>query len=106
QYPQNDATRAFFRGEGNQRFAYRFAGTDFSLRIQADQILPEVAASETASYHLADNELAIDAEFELDIREAPLRELLIEVPKGYSIARILAAGMSDYFLTEPPGSSN
>src|SRR5439155_24050591 len=51
--------------------------------------------------HLADNELAIDARLELDIREAPLRELLLHVPKGYALARLNAPGATDYFLREP-----
>jgi len=90
-----------FRTAGSQRFVYRFPGGDFALRIQADQILPELAVSQVLAYHLAENALALDAEIELDIREAPLRELLLQVPKGYAIARLNAPGMSDYFLREP-----
>ena len=86
---------------GSQRFAYRFSGADFALRIQADQILPELSVSQVLAYHLGENELAIDGEIELDIREAPLRELLLRVPKGYAIARLNASGLSDYFLREP-----
>jgi hypothetical protein len=106
QFPETDATKAAFRVEGNQRFAYRFAGADFALRIQADQILPELAVSESLAYRVAENELTLDAELELDIREAPLRELLIEVPKGFAVAKLNAAGLSDYFLTEPAGAPN
>ena len=104
QFPDTDATRAAFRVEGNQRFAYRFAGADFALRIQADQILPELAVSELLAYRVGENELTLDAELELDIREAPLRELLIGVPKGFAVARLNAAGLSDYFLSEPAGA--
>ena len=104
QFPDTDATRAAFRVEGNQRFAYRFAGADFALRIQADQILPELAVSELLAYRVGENELTLEAELELDIREAPLRELLIGVPKGYAVARLNAAGLSDYFLSEPAGA--
>ncbi len=100
QFPESDATRAAFRAEGNQRFAYRFAGADFALRIQADQILPELAVSEVLAYHHGENELALEAEIELDIREAPLRELLLRVPKGYAVARLNASSLSDYFLTD------
>ena len=53
------------------------------------------------AYNLGETELTIDAELELDIREAPLREVLIQVPRGYAISRLNAAGMSDYFLREP-----
>src|SRR5438128_7114588 len=101
QFPESDATRTLLRAGGSQRFAYRFSGADFALRIQADQILPELTVSQVLGYHLGDNELAIDAEIELDIREAPLRDLLLHVPKGYAIARLNASGVSDYFVREP-----
>jgi hypothetical protein len=106
QFPESDATRALFREAGNQRFVYRFSSADCALRIQADQILPEVSVSQVLAYNYGGNELAIDDELELDIREAPLRELLLNVPKGYAIAKLTAPGLSDYFLSEPPGQDN
>ncbi len=106
QFPETDTTKALFHGGGAQRFAYRFSGGDFALRIQADQILPELTVSQVLAYHLGENELAIDAEIELDVREAPLRELLLSVPKGYAIARLTASGLSDYFVREPEDQTN
>jgi hypothetical protein len=100
QFPESDATRAALRVTGSQRFAYRFSGADFALRIQADQILPELSVSEVLAYHLGESELAIDAEIELDIREAPLRELVLRVPKGYALARLTGSGLTDYFPLE------
>ncbi|MGO8925673.1 MAG: hypothetical protein ACLQU3_02080 [Limisphaerales bacterium] len=100
QFPESDTTRAALRMTGSQRFAYRFSGADFALRIQADQILPELSVSEVVAYHLGENELAIDSEIELDIREAPLRELMLRVPKGYAIARLTGSGLTDYFPLE------
>jgi len=101
QFPESDLTRMLLRTDARQRFVYRFSGTDYAMRIQADNILPEISVSQLIAYHLGETELAIDAEFEIDIREAPLRELLVNVPKGYAIARLSAAGLSDYFLREP-----
>jgi hypothetical protein len=101
QFPETDATKAAFGSSGNQRFAYRFSGGDLALRIQADSIQPEVAVSEVLTYHHGENERAIEAELELDVREAPLRELMLSVPRGYSVVRLNAAGMSDYFLRDP-----
>jgi hypothetical protein len=100
QFPETDATKAAFRAGGSQRFAYRFSGADYALRIQADQVQPELSVSQVFAYHLGENEQAIESEIELDVREAPLRELLIRVPKGYAIARLNASGLSDYFLSE------
>ncbi len=100
QFPESDATKAAFRAGGEQRFAYRFSGADFALRIQADQILPELTVSQVLAYQLGENELSIDAEIELDVREAPLRELLLRVPRGYAVAKLNVAGLSDYFLRD------
>jgi hypothetical protein len=83
---------------GPVRFAFRFSGAGHQLRLQADSIWPEISVSQLAVYHLGETESAIDVELELEVREAPLRELLLRVPQGYGLARLNASGMSDYFL--------
>lgn len=105
QFPESDLTRAVFRAAGSQRFVYRFSGGGFSLQIQADQILPELGVSQVLTYHLGENEHALSADVELDVREAPLRELLLRVPRGYALARLSVPGMADYFLTERPNEA-
>ena len=100
--PEQFPEANIFRATGSQRFAYRFSSADFALKIQADQILPEIGVSQVLAYNLGENELAVDAEIELDIREAPLRELLLNIPKGYAIAKLTASGISDYFTGESP----
>lgn len=105
QFPETDRTKAVFRAPDAQRFAYRFSGGDFELRIQADQILPELTVSQLLAYHHAETELAIDCEIEADVREAPLREMLLRVPKGYVVAKLNAANLSDYFLRDIEGEA-
>ena len=101
QFPQTDATKALVPPQNTQAFAYRFSGADYQLRVQADNILPEIGVSEILTYHLAETELAIQVELELDIREAPLREVQLRVPRGFVIANLAAPGLGDHFLTEP-----
>ena len=103
QFPETDLTRSVLRAGGSQRFAYRFSGADYALRIQADQILPEVAVSELLAYRLDNNELTIDGEIELDIREAPLRDVVLHIPKGYTVTPPAATGLIDFNVTEPEG---
>jgi hypothetical protein len=83
---RSDATNGLLRATGSQRFAYRFSSADFALRIQADQILPEVSVSAGAGVSPGRKRAGGGCEIELDIREAPLRELLLRVPKGYAVA--------------------
>jgi len=105
QFPQTDASKSLLPAQTTQTFAYRFSGGAFRLQVQADNILPELTVSQLLAYHLGETDLAIEAEFELDVREAPLRELNLRVPKGYGVARLNASGLSDYFVTDPPDAA-
>ena len=96
---------ALFSPTGSQFFAYRFSSADFALRINADQIVPAVGVSEVLAYNLGQNELTVDADIELDIRDAPLRELRLNIPKDYAIAELTASGLSDYFTGDVPDSN-
>ena len=100
QFPVNEVTRTRFTAAGTQQFAYRFSGAAFELRMRGDNILPEIGVSALLVYRLGETELAIDAEIELEIREAPLRELILRIPKDYALARLTASGLSDYFVTD------
>ncbi|MGE3312788.1 MAG: hypothetical protein AB7O66_22695 [Limisphaerales bacterium] len=103
QFVGSDAVNAWMPAQASQVFAYRFAGANVRLRAQADNILPELSVSEILTYRFGETDLSVDAEFEIDIREAPLREMLIRTPRGYTLARVEAQGLADHFLTEPAG---
>ena len=57
-FPRATRRRRLSARAGEQRFAYRFSGADFALRIQADQILPELTVSQVLAYHHGENELS------------------------------------------------
>ncbi len=97
-FPQSKEMAELAPPQRSQAFAYRFSGGDFSLGIQAENILPELSISQVLVYHLAETETAIDAELELDIREAPLREFSLRVPADFTVSRLTVAQLSDYSL--------
>ncbi len=106
QFIQSEAVKALLPAPASQVFAYRFAGAGANLRIQADNILPELSVSEVLTYRLGETDLSIDAEFEIDVREAPLRELHVSVPRGYGLAQLNAAGVIDQFLADATEGTN
>jgi len=53
QFPVTESTKAFLPAAGGQRFAFRFSGAEFALRVQADNVLPELSVSQVLAYHLA-----------------------------------------------------
>ena len=79
-----------------QVFVYRFASADYDYRVVADQIAPEVNVSQIATYEIAETDRVINADIELDIHEAPLREWSMEVPADYSVVSVTGNGLADY----------
>ena len=88
-----------FHTTGNQRFAYRFSGADFAMKIQADQILPELGVSQVRLSSRRRNELAVDAEIQLDVHNRS--RIAAASAEGYAIRKLTASGMNDYFVSEP-----
>jgi len=99
QFPQTQALRALAEQAGLQVFAYRFSDGAYELAVQADNILPELSVSELLVYHVGETEAVIEAELELEIREAPLREFTLLIPAGYVVAQLSNAHLGDYFVT-------
>ena len=81
-----------------QVYAYRFPSADYSYGIQADQVMPEVAVTETTVYELAETDRRVFAEVELDIREAPLREWELDIPADHAVAAVTGAAVADYVV--------
>ncbi len=103
-FPKSKELAELPAAQRSQAFAYRFSGGDYALSIQADHILPELSVSQMLIYHLGETETAIEAELELDIREAPLREFYLRVPADFTVSRLNVAQLSNYSLspeTEP-----
>jgi hypothetical protein len=105
QLPKLDPAAGVPPATGRQLFAFRFATPELALQLHADTILPELSVSQVITYHLGETDLAIEADIELDIREAATRELLLRVPKGYAIARLHVPGLADYFVTDAAAST-
>jgi hypothetical protein len=79
-----------------QVFVYRFASADYSYRVVADQIVPEVNVSQIAIYEVAETDRVINADIELDIREAPVREWSMTIPADYSVVSVTGGSLADY----------
>lgn len=80
---------------GQQMSVFRFPLPDFGMRLSLARIYPEVAIKQTLVYHLDESERRIEAEIELDIRKAAIREWEVDVPDGYAVASAAGADLAD-----------
>lgn len=81
--------------EARQLFVYRFPSADYSFSIVADRIQPEVSITEMLVYQITETNRVIQADIELDIREAAIREWDFLLPGDYSIVSVVHPGQ-DY----------
>ncbi|MFA6960703.1 MAG: hypothetical protein WC205_08140 [Opitutaceae bacterium] len=84
------------RDKPRQSLVYRFPTVDYGFHVLASQILPEVGVSEVVTYELAETDRIINADLELDVREAPLRDWSLEIPADYAVVSVTGAGVADY----------
>ena len=63
-------------------YAYQYANTPYRLALNADDIVTSFAADNRLALLLADNELVLDASVQIEVKDAPAREILIETDPG------------------------
>ena len=92
-----------FPGKGKaagsrQNFVYRFPAAAHSYEVLANRVQPEVSVSQMLLYRLSETDRIIEANVELDIREAPLREWDLMIPGDYSVVSVAGAEVGDYVV--------
>ena len=82
--------------QARQTFVYRFPATEYQFTLAADRIQAEVNVAELVLYELAETDRVIQADIELDVREAPIREWDFLIPSDYSVVSVTGASVADY----------
>ncbi|MEP4079258.1 MerC domain-containing protein [Haloferula sp.] len=91
QFPGGKAAKGL-----RQVFVYRFPSSSYDYTVAADQVLPEVSISEVTIHEMGETDRRILSDLELDIREAPLREWTVGIPKDFAVAEVSGASVADY----------
>ncbi|MFV1994309.1 MAG: hypothetical protein ACC661_02640, partial [Verrucomicrobiales bacterium] len=84
--------------EARQVFVYRFPAAEHAYQIAAERIEAEINVSQVVLYQLAETDRAIEADLELDIREAAVREWNLRLPASYSVVSVTGARVADYVV--------
>ncbi|HBC87287.1 MAG TPA: hypothetical protein DCZ94_10055 [Lentisphaeria bacterium] len=81
-------------------FTYKFSGEKYSLDTSADNIMPNYTVDLTYVLNFKDEDLIVRANCSLDIKDAPLRELLIKYSNDMTVNRVEGrATMADDYET-------
>ncbi|MBP7050952.1 MAG: hypothetical protein KBE65_08060 [Phycisphaerae bacterium] len=85
-------------------FFYTYAGSRYRLALLVDAIVPTYEVAGRVIARVKEDDLVVDAELELDIRDAPLRQLEIAAPASLVVAAVDGNQVSDYHLPEGPST--
>jgi len=81
-------------------FFYTYAGRHYQLRLSVDDIVPSYDVAGRFVATVKEDDLVVDAELELDVRDAPVRQLEIVVPAGMVVVSVDGNQVEDYHLSE------
>ncbi|MCA1809676.1 MAG: hypothetical protein LC725_09550 [Lentisphaerae bacterium] len=77
-------------------FAYQFANLPFTLNLEADDVMTTLGVDERLVLAIKDNDAVFQAAVELDIRDAPAREIALETSADWMVAGVTGAEIADY----------
>lgn len=84
----------------SKTFFYTYSGSQYRLRLSVDDIVPSYDVAGRFVVTLKEDDLVVDAELELDVRDAPIRQLEIVAPAGMVVASVDGNQVEDYHVSE------
>ncbi|NIS51689.1 MAG: hypothetical protein GWN67_11375 [Phycisphaerae bacterium] len=81
-------------------FFYTYAGRHYRLGLSVDDIVPSYDVAGRFVVKVKEDDLIVDAELELDVRDAPVRQLEVVVPAGMVVVSVDGNQVEDYHLSE------
>ena len=84
-------------------FTYQFANMPFTLALGADDVVTAVSASDCLVLAVVDNDVIFNASVELDVRDAPAREVVVESDPAWVVAGVTGAEIADYDVRDEAG---
>lgn len=77
-------------------FAYQCANFPYQLSLSAEDVVTSLQAEQRLTLSLADNDLALDAVLDVEVRDAPARELTVETEAGWNVTAVTGENVADY----------
>lgn len=85
-------------------FYYVCAGSRYGLRLLVADVVPTYEVTGRVVARVKEDDLVLDTDLELDVRDAPVRQLEIVAPAGLVVAAVDGNEVEDYRLSESPAA--
>lgn len=77
-------------------FFYMYATTPYQMNLSLSDIVPAFDVTDRVAINVTEEDLTLAVELELDVRDAPIRSLVVEAPKEYMVSNVEGALVEDH----------
>lgn len=85
----------------NKAFSYTYASMPYRMKLSLDDIVPSYDVTQQLAVSLKEDDLIVDGNLTLDVRDAPVRSLIIETPAQMNVANVVGPVVADYRVLAP-----
>ncbi len=76
--------------------AYQYAHLPFQMRMAAEDVVTVLTSDDRVMVAYEDNGVTVETALDVDVREAPTRDLVLETTTGWSVAQVQGVAVADY----------
>ncbi len=104
-YPRSAAGQ----GDPDQRipariaYAYQYAHVPFQMELSAEDIVTAMSSDEQLLVSYEDNAVTMEASVDIEVRDAPTREVVLETDPAWAVAQVQGADVTDYDVRDQAG---
>jgi len=81
-------------------FYYTYASTPYRVHLKLDDIVPSFDVLSRQVLNISEDDLVMEVALELDVRDAPLRDLVLEAPAYMVVASVNGREVEDHSVRE------
>ncbi len=86
-----------------ESYAYQFANLPWQLSVGAEDVVTSLQSEERITLAIADNDVSLEAAVDVDVRDAPARELVIETEPGWNVTGVEGQNVADNDVKDENG---
>jgi hypothetical protein len=84
-------------------YAYQYAHVPFQMELSAEDVVTALSADQQTAVSYEDNAVAVQAAVDIEVRDAPAREVVLETDPAWAVSQVQGAKVADYDVRDLAG---
>lgn len=84
-------------------YAYQYAHVPFSMELSAEDVVTAMSSDDQLTVAYEDNGVALTAALDIEVRDAPAREIVLEADPLWAVAQVQGVQVADYDVRDAAG---